>query len=89
MKTGFSLCSFSLQGKTRFHYRFFPFKKNYTGKTLFSLQGGFAVWRNTTLYTHGKCLQLNIELLYTCVPARLLYDHRMLGTPASTRQVQF
>ena len=44
MKTGFSLCTFSLQGKTCFHYRFFPVKKAYTGKTLFSLQGGFAVY---------------------------------------------
>jgi hypothetical protein len=44
MKTGFFLCSFSLQGKICFHYRFFPVKKNYTGKPLFSLQGGFAVW---------------------------------------------
>jgi hypothetical protein len=39
MKTGFSLCTLSLQGKTCFHYRFFPVKKAYTGKTLFSLQG--------------------------------------------------
>ena len=33
------------EGKTCFHYRFFPVKKNYTGKTLFSIQGGFAVYR--------------------------------------------
>ena len=39
MKTGFSLCMLSLQGKTCFHYKFFPVKKAYTGKTLFSLQG--------------------------------------------------
>ena len=39
MKTGFSLCTLSLQGKTCFHDRFFPVKKAYTGKTLFSLQG--------------------------------------------------
>jgi hypothetical protein len=40
---GFSLCTCSLQGKTCFHYRFFPVKNTYTGKTLLSLQGGFAV----------------------------------------------
>jgi len=40
MKTGLPLRSPSLQGK---NYRFFPVKKNYTGKTPFSLQGGFAV----------------------------------------------
>ena len=43
MKTGFSLCCFSLQGKTFNENSFFPVKKNYTGKTLFSLQGKFAV----------------------------------------------
>ena len=43
MKTGFSLRPFSLQGKTCFHDRFFPVKKEFAGKTLFSLQGGFAV----------------------------------------------
>jgi hypothetical protein len=34
MKTVFSLCTFSLQGKTCFHYRFFPVKKNYAMQTL-------------------------------------------------------
>ena len=51
-RTGFSLCSISTQGKTCFHYRVprwwkqvFPCEKNYTGKTLFSLQGWVcSVW---------------------------------------------
>ena len=45
-RTGFSLCSFHTQGKTCFHFRVprwwkqaFPCEKNYTGKTLFSIQG--------------------------------------------------
>ena len=48
MKTGFSLCTLSLQGKTCFHYRFFPVKNTYTGKTLFSLQG----WICSVVATH-------------------------------------
>jgi hypothetical protein len=39
MKSGFSLCTCSLQGKTCNENRFFPVKNMYTGKTLFSLQG--------------------------------------------------
>ena len=39
MKSGFSLCMCSLQGKTCNENRFFPVKNMYTGKTLFSLQG--------------------------------------------------
>ena len=39
MKTGFSLCTCSLQGKTCNENSFFPVKNTYTGKTLFSLQG--------------------------------------------------
>ena len=47
-RTGFSLCSFSTQGKTCFHYRVprwwkqdFPCEKNYT---CFHYRDGFAVW---------------------------------------------
>jgi hypothetical protein len=54
MKTGFSLCTLSLQGKTCFHYRFFPVKKAYTGKTLFSLQGW--VCSEIKKSTHPACL---------------------------------
>ena len=58
MKTGFSLCTLSLQGKTCFHYRFFLVKKAYTGKTLFSLQG----WVCSEIFVH-TC----IALLWICI----------------------
>jgi hypothetical protein len=39
---------FALQNHPCNENRFFPVKKNYTGKTLFSLQGGFAVYYSTS-----------------------------------------
>ena len=53
-----------------FHYRFFPVKKNYTGKTLFSLLRGFAVClclqKRRELCSPLKKTKEQSELVKTC-----------------------
>ena len=81
MKTGFP-AKFSLQGKSVFITNGIPCKENFAGKTLFSLQGGFAVqafkfiqafrWKlqpPTNLYTIEKkyLLQCCVYLVEICL----------------------
>ena len=76
MKTGFSLCSFSLQGKPCNENRFLPVKKNYTGKTLFSLQGRFAVRFGNPQYI---LIHIN-NLKLRCVEKRCFWGQTVFFT---------